>query len=52
MKKIFLGFLALSLMSGTTVSAKSGKKKAKARTTNTTACPKTCPKGHCPIMGN
>ena len=50
MKKIFLGILALSLLSSTAVFAKGGKKKAKAKTTKTQTCPKGCPKSHCSMM--
>lgn len=52
MKKIFLGCLALSLMSGTAVFANGGKKKSKAKTTKASACPKTCTETRCPMMGS
>ena len=41
MKKVFLGVLALTLMSTTAVHADTGKKKAKAKTK--TECTKGCP---------
>lgn len=52
MKKIFLGFLALSILSSTAVFANGGKKKAKAKTAKAQTCPKGCPKSHCSMMGN
>jgi len=52
MKKIFLGVFALALMSTTAVYANGGKKRSKAKTAKTTACPATCTKSHCPMIGN
>jgi hypothetical protein len=52
MKKVFLGILALSLLSGTSVLANGGKKKTKAKYSKKMICPPGCPKSHCPMMGN
>jgi len=51
MKKIFLGLMALTIMSTTAVYASGGKKKAKAKAKTTQCCPGTnCTKGKsCPM---